>query len=173
MNEPAISTSEELSEAEEATDSPDWAIRFAQTGLRIGSQPLEIEQTLARKGVTPAAANAAVVHAIGLRYRAAQDELDAADFRRKFARLSSSLVAIGYLILAQSFGLRDIVLGRLILGLTSSLALIWFPDALGSVLGRRIRTDSTQIVFPPKLVSIIGWISLLFAPSLCFWAYMH
>lgn len=60
--------------------------------------------------------------------------------------------------------------GKLVIVLLLPLALIWFPDELGSFTGYIGRGGRIGTETPPLLVSFLGWLMLLGIPLLAYWS---
>lgn len=84
-------------------------------------------------------------------------------------KLLALLIALGYAIaMVVHFGgvTVDVVKGVVVLLLP--LALIWFPDELGSLTGYVGKGGNINTETPPILVSIAGWFFLVGLPVLLF-----
>lgn len=78
------------------------------------------------------------------------------------------LIALSYLAaMIYEEGL-NIQMAKAGLALLLPLALIWFPEELGSFTGYVGRGGNIQTETPPILVSIMGWIILLGLPALVY-----
>jgi uncharacterized membrane protein YccF (DUF307 family) len=85
------------------------------------------------------------------------------------AKIGAVLVAIGY-VLATAISERAVnssVIGVCVLSL-ASLALIWFPEEIGSYTGYVGRGGSIDTETPSVLVSLAGWFLLIGFPILAF-----
>lgn len=87
------------------------------------------------------------------------------------SRIAALIVAVVWLAPAMvQQGALTVAVGKLALVLLLPLALIWFPEELGSFTGyigrgRRIDTET-----PPVLISLLGWLLLLGIPLLAYYA---
>lgn len=82
-------------------------------------------------------------------------------------KILSGLIALGYVgaAVASSEGITlDIF--KFVAVLLFPLALIWFPEALGSLTGSVGRGATIDTETPPILVSIFGWFFLVGLPAL-------
>jgi hypothetical protein len=86
------------------------------------------------------------------------------------SRITALLIAIGYSI-AMIVVEHGITKGSLAGGalLLLPLALIWFPEQLGSFTGYVGRGGDIDTETPPGLVSALGWFFLLGYPVLIYW----
>ena len=87
------------------------------------------------------------------------------------SKLVALLIAIGYVVAAigQERELNRGVLAVALLTLVP-LALIWFPEELGSYIGYTGRGGDIDTESPPALVSFMGWLLLVGLPVfLYFW----
>jgi hypothetical protein len=86
------------------------------------------------------------------------------------SRIAALLIAIGYSI-AMIVAEHGITKGSLAGGalLLLPLALIWFPEQLGSFTGYVGRGGDIDTETPPGLVSALGWFFLLGYPVLIYW----
>jgi hypothetical protein len=84
-------------------------------------------------------------------------------------RLLSLLIAIGYavLVISQEGGLTETGV-KVCVSLLLPLALIWFPEELGSMTGYVGRGGNIDTETPPILVSIMGWCFLVGLPLLMY-----
>lgn len=78
-------------------------------------------------------------------------------------------VAVGYAaaLIVQAHGATADVAGACVF-LLFPLALIWFPDQLGSMTGYIGRGGNIDTETPPILVSILGWFFLVGLPVLLY-----
>ena len=79
------------------------------------------------------------------------------------------LIALGYAVamIVQSGGITlQVFKGCVVLLLP--LALIWFPDELGSLIGYVGRGGNIDTETPPILVSVAGWFFLIGLPVLMY-----
>ncbi len=84
-----------------------------------------------------------------------------------WGKLLSLVVASAYLALAFSFKSGALV-GHFVVCLVPALALIWFPEQLGSFTGWYSHGCEVKSETPAILVSIMGWIFLLGLPVLAY-----
>lgn len=86
-----------------------------------------------------------------------------------FARVLSLVIAIGYAaaMIVHTRGLSvdilEVGVARLL-----PLALIWFPDTLGSLTGYVGRDGKINTETPPILVSLAGWFFLVGLPMVIY-----
>jgi hypothetical protein len=84
-------------------------------------------------------------------------------------KILSLVIAIGYAVamMVHAHGVSvDVVNGCV--GLLLPLALIWFPDELGSLTGYVGRGGNINTETPPLLISIAGWCFLVGLPVLLY-----
>ena len=84
-------------------------------------------------------------------------------------KILTLLIAIGYAVgmVVDAHGVTpDVAKGCVVLLLP--LALIWFPEELGSVTGYVGRGGNIDTETPPILVSIAGWFFLIGLPVLIY-----
>lgn len=85
-------------------------------------------------------------------------------------KILSLLVAIGYSILAaKAAGLRGL---ECCIGLLFPLALIWFPEEIGSLTGY-FQTGYVNVQTPAIIVSFIGWFFLIGLPVILYLVKRH
>ena len=79
------------------------------------------------------------------------------------------LVAMGYAVamIVHAGGVTEVVVKGCVV-LLLPLALIWFPDELGSMTGYVGRGGNIDTETPPMLVSIAGWFFLVGLPVLMY-----
>ena len=85
------------------------------------------------------------------------------------SRIVSLIIAIGYfvaMVIAEHGLTKDSLLGGAILLLP--LALIWFPEELGSYTGLVTRGGQIDTETPPGIVSAMGWFFLIGLPLLVY-----
>jgi hypothetical protein len=133
----ALETTIQLPEARSIADSPpgpasltSWAVEEAGALLRMGQSVPEIEQRLVARGLTPAAAAAAVRSALEERARAPLDDTEEAEPGDRVHRILSALVGCVCLVLAYSFG-EGLSAAKTLISILGPLACIWFPEILG------------------------------------------
>jgi hypothetical protein len=81
------------------------------------------------------------------------------------SKIVALLIAIGYVVAAivQEHELNRVAMGVSLLT-SLPLALIWFPEELGSFTGSVGRGGSIDAETPPALVSFMGWLLLVGLP---------
>jgi hypothetical protein len=87
------------------------------------------------------------------------------------SRVASLLVAVGYVIVAVVVAQgRDRIAVLELLGvvLPLCLAMIWFPDVLGSYIGPVGRGRHVDQESPPELIAIAGWFFLVGMPAILY-----
>jgi hypothetical protein len=85
------------------------------------------------------------------------------------SRVASVVVALTYLLVALSAtGGRDARVVMLAISLLPPLALIWFPDLLGSALGSIGSGRSVNRETPPVLIVVAGWFLLVGLPLILY-----
>ena len=85
------------------------------------------------------------------------------------SKILSLIIAIGFfvaMVIAEHGLTKDSLLGGAILLLP--LALIWFPEELGSYTGLVTRGGQIDTETPPGLVSAMGWFFLAGLPLLVY-----
>ena len=88
--------------------------------------------------------------------------------RITIGRISGLLIALGYLVAMIVMEGFNLALAKSGLALLLPLALIWFPDELGSFTGYVGRGGNIQTETPPILVAAMGWFLLLGLPALIY-----
>ena len=85
-------------------------------------------------------------------------------------KIASFVIAVGYAVLAITTG--GVTGLKCCLALLFPLALIWFPDEIGSATGyfagHSLRVD---VETPPLLISIMGWFFLVVLPVLLYFVW--
>jgi hypothetical protein len=85
------------------------------------------------------------------------------------SRVASVVVALTYLLIALVVtGGRDPRILLLAVSLLPPLALIWFPDLLGSALGSLGSGRSVNRETPPVLIVAAGWFLLVGLPVILY-----
>lgn len=84
-------------------------------------------------------------------------------------RLLSLLIAIGYLtsLILVEQGVTSTI-AAISLVLLFPLALIWFPDELGSITGPLGRSSLTMTDTPARVIAGLGWFFLVGLPLLVY-----
>jgi len=83
-------------------------------------------------------------------------------------KILAMLIALSYLAAMIFEDGLDIHVAKGILGLLLPLALIWFPEQLGSFTGYVGRGCNIQTETPSILVSVMGWMILIGLPALIY-----
>ncbi len=82
-----------------------------------------------------------------------------------FGRILSVVIAVVYTVLALSLG--GLVYWKWSLTLLLPLALIWFPEEIGSVTGY-YKTGYVNVQTPGAFVAFMGWFILVGLPVIAF-----
>ena len=92
-------------------------------------------------------------------------QIESREMQITLGRILGLLIAIAYVLLAvASYGLTTGLKVCVILLLP--LALIWFPDELGSLTGIYIQHSLVNRESPPVLICLMGWFFLVGLPLL-------
>lgn len=81
-------------------------------------------------------------------------------------KILAMVIALGYVGVAVADSGPTLDILKLVVVLLFPLALIWFPEALGSATGYVGRGATINTETPPILVSIFGWFFLVGLPAL-------
>jgi hypothetical protein len=129
---------------------PDWATEHAAVALRVGQSVAEIEQRLVARGLTPAAAAAAVSSALEGGVRGRFEPLGSGERRQRVHRTLAAVVACVGVLLGYFFD-GGYAAGKTLLGALLPLACVWFPGAMAR------STDPVRVA----LLRGCGWLALL------------
>lgn len=113
------------------TPLPDWALREASAGLKIGLTVPQIEELLAAKGLSPATAKAVVNAVLEGSLRAASNAPGIGE-KALWAHRAASRAVIGLSLgLAYQYG-GGLSIGKTLLWLLGPTFCIWFAEVISS-----------------------------------------